>query len=244
MCQGQIFVPKSSAPGKRHSFCKKKIKKIAGRERRFIACENHRITKEIVSAPFKTFVLEDLNGIRSKRSPSWQLRRDLSQWSYAEFEKDLKYKAEELGKELIVVNGMFTSQTCSVCSHISHKSRKGPSFKCISCGFELDAHLNAARNIAQIGISELGRLRASKPNAISNDSVSIRGPVDDELRCKSELNETYSVSEYGSDNWPLLKNKRTRESTTSFAIECGWTGTRLGGYKPSKRELAEKQIGF
>jgi hypothetical protein len=98
------------------------------------------------------------------------------------------------------------------------------------CGFELDADLNAARNIAHIGKSEMGRLRASKPNTTSNESMSIRGHKDDELSCKSEseLVAADSASEKDSDNWPLLENDRAYRSTTSFFIECGWTGTRLG----------------
>lgn len=190
--------------------------------------------------PFKTFVLEDLKGINSKRTPSWQLRRDLNQWSYYEFQTDLIYKAEELGKQTIIVNGMFTSQLCSRCGHISHKSRKGPRFKCIACGYELDADLNAARNIAQIGISELGRRCASAPNVTGNESGSIRGPKVDELSCKSESNIRRPTNECDSDNWHLWKNSNGKGSTTSFAIECGWTGTRLGGYKPSNREMLDK----
>ena len=219
----------------------RKLKQVAGRERRFVACENHKMTKQIASMPFKTFVLEDLKGINSKRSPSWQLRRDLNQWAYHEFQTDLIYKAEELGKQTIILNGMFTSQRCSRCRHISHKSRKGPKFKCIECGFELDADLNAARNIAQIGKSELGRLCASKPNATGNDSGLFREPVDDEPSCKSEQKISSTNNEYNSDNWHLWKNKG-RGSTTSFFVECGWTGTRLGGYKPSKKEMLERQI--
>jgi putative transposase len=182
---------------------KRKLKKIAGRERRFVACENNRMTKQIASMPFKTFVVEDLSGIRLKPSPSWTLRRDLSRWSYGEFQNDLQYKAEELGKEVLIVNGMFTSQTCSKCGHTSHKSRKGSCFKCVGCGFELDADLNAARNIAQIGISELGRLRASKPNATSHESRSIRGHKVDELSCKSELSAKSSPNP--TDDWHSLK---------------------------------------
>lgn len=220
---------------------KRKLKKIAGRERRFVACENHRMTKQIASMPFGTFVLEDLGGIRSKRSPSWTLRRDLSRWSYGEFQRDLQYKAEELGKEVLIVNGMFTSQTCSKCGHTSHKSRKGSRFKCVNCGFELDADLNASRNIAQIGKSELGRLLANQPYATGDESASIRGAKGDELSCKSGLSAKSTADP--KDDWHLLKEK-SKGSTTSFTLECGWTGTRLGGYKPSKRELMEKQIGF
>ena len=220
----------------------RKLKKLAGRERRFVACQNHKMTKQIVSMPFKTFVLEDLKGINSKRTPGWQHRRDLNRWSYYEFQTDLIYKAEELGKQTIIVNGMFTSQLCSRCGHISHKSRKGSRFKCIQCGFEIDSDLNAARNIAQIGKSELGRLCASKPNATGNDSGLFRGPVDDELSCKSDKIIIESNKECNSDNWHLWQNGKEKGSTTSFFVECGWTGTRLGGYKPSRRERLERQI--
>ena len=218
---------------------KRKLRKIAGRERRFVACENHRITKQIVSMPFGTFVLEDLTGIRSKRSPIWQVRRNLTVWPYWELQKDIEYKAEELGKKVLVVNGMFTSQKCSKCGHNNRKSRKGPNFKCVECGFRMDADLNAARNIAQIGISELGRFQASKPNATSIESGSIRGPKEEEeLSCKSVMPpETRAIAT--TDNWHSLKGK-TFGSTIAFTLECGWTGTRLGGYKPSNREMAER----
>ena len=103
---------------------KRKLKKLAGREKRFVDCENHRMAKEIASMPYKTFVLEDLTGIGSKRTPSRQLRSVLNQWSYAKFQKILEYKAEELGKEMFTINGMYTSQKCSRCGITSHDSRK------------------------------------------------------------------------------------------------------------------------
>jgi putative transposase len=217
---------------------KRKLKKLAGRERRFIACEIHRIAKEIASMPFGTFVLEDLTGIRSKPSPRRKMRHDLTVWPYGELKRDLEYKAEELGKEVLVVNGMYTSQKCSVCGHISHKNRKGPEFKCKECGFQIDADLNAARNIAQIGKSELGRLQASKPNATSGESVPIRRPIEDELSCKSK--PPVAVTANGAPDVLALVERKGWQSTTSYTVECGWTGTRLGGYKPSRREIAER----
>jgi putative transposase len=217
---------------------KRKLKKLAGRERRFVACEIHRIAKEIALMPFRTFVLEDLTGIRSKSSPKGKFRHDLTVWPYGELKRDLEYKAEELGKEVLVVNGMFTSQKCSVCGHISHKNRRGPEFRCKECGFQIDADLNAARNIAQIGKSELGRLQASKPNATSGESMPIREVNEDELSCKSESPDDI-LSNGTSDDWHSLKGKGW-QSTTPYTIECGWTGTRLGGYKPSRRELEER----
>jgi hypothetical protein len=89
----------------------------------------------------------------------------------------------------------------------------------------------------------LGRFQASKPNATSIESGSIRGPKEEEeLSCKSVMPpETRAIAT--ADNWHSLKGK-SFGSTIAFTLECGWTGTRLGGYKPSKREMEERQIGF
>jgi IS605 OrfB family transposase len=214
---------------------KRKLKKIAGKEKRFVACENHKMAKEIVAMPYSAYVLEDLRNIRNKSVYSWQLRRDLATWPHYQFQEFLQYKAEETGKELILIDGSYTSQTCSKCGNVSRENRKGSIFKCTECEYELNADLNASRNIAQIGIAELGRLHAGKPNAACNESGSIRGSTDDERSCKSildNIDDRYS------------QQKTTVGSTTSFNIECGWTGTRLGGYKPSKREMSEKGYVF
>ena len=47
------------------------------------------------------------------------------------------------------LNPAYTSKTCSRCGE--RGIRKGLAFKCPSCGFELNADLNATRNIAQHG---------------------------------------------------------------------------------------------
>jgi ribosomal protein L37AE/L43A len=47
------------------------------------------------------------------------------------------------------VNPAFTSQRCSVCSHVARESRKSQAlFLCTACGHTSNADLNAARNIA------------------------------------------------------------------------------------------------
>lgn len=47
------------------------------------------------------------------------------------------------------VNPAYTSQRCSVCSHVDANSRKSQAlFVCTACGYTSNADLNAARNIA------------------------------------------------------------------------------------------------
>ena len=50
------------------------------------------------------------------------------------------------------VAAAYTSQTCNACGHIAWESRESqPIFRCVACGHEAHADVNAARNIAAAG---------------------------------------------------------------------------------------------
>lgn len=67
----------------------------------------------------------------------------------------VNYKATIAGVPVVFVPPAYTSQTCSRCGHIHPMKRKsyrnGKVFKCGHCGFEHDADINAALNIAALG---------------------------------------------------------------------------------------------
>jgi len=105
-------------------------------------------------------------------------QRKLSGWAYNQLERFLRYKAEELGKAVVMVDPTCTSQWCSRCGWIDKKSRKGREFHCVRCGFHLDADLNASRIIARLGMSEASRLPIYQPYA-AGDEVDVSG-----VRCK------------------------------------------------------------
>jgi putative transposase len=47
------------------------------------------------------------------------------------------------------VRPAYTSQRCSACGHIAAGSRESQAlFRCVACGYTLNADVNAARNIA------------------------------------------------------------------------------------------------
>ena len=47
------------------------------------------------------------------------------------------------------VNPAYTSQTCNACGHVAAESRESQSrFRCVACGHQANADVNAARNIA------------------------------------------------------------------------------------------------
>jgi putative transposase len=107
---------------------------------------------------------EDAPGKGVKRK-AWLNRQILDQ-AWGEFFRQLEYKLEWLGGVLEKVDPRYTSQACSQCGHIAKKNRKSQSeFKCIACGYEADADINAARNINAAGhavsaCGDIGLVRA------------------------------------------------------------------------------------
>ena len=137
----------------------RKLRKLSGRERRFVREVNHVISKKIVSLPYDAFALEALNPARMKQNgQSKKFRKMLGSWSPAELQKFIEYKAEDVGKIVVYINPKYTSQKCSRCGYIDKDNRYGSVFKCKNCGFELNADLNASRNIEVLGTSEYFRL--------------------------------------------------------------------------------------
>lgn len=170
----------------------RKLKKLAGRERRFIACENHKLSKAIVQNEYEIFALEDLRGIGHQRKMSTNMRTRLNQWPLNQFSEFLAYKAEEMGKIVLFVDPRNTSRKCSKCGYESKDNRNGAEFKCLVCGFELNADLNAARNIADAGRSCISRLPVNQPIAPCDEGRTLKWDSGvTEHRCK-HLRSRYS----------------------------------------------------
>lgn len=72
------------------------------------------------------------------------LNRGIIEQTWGLIRQQLAYKAEWAGRELVVVDPRYTSQTCSECGVVDASSRKGKAFKCAHCGMENDADVNAA----------------------------------------------------------------------------------------------------
>ncbi len=61
----------------------------------------------------------------------------------------IKYKAEQFGIKVNVVNPRYSSQRCSKCGHIHEDNRITQSnFECGNCGFSENADYNASKNIS------------------------------------------------------------------------------------------------
>ena len=76
------------------------------------------------------------------------LNRSILNEAWHKFFTCLEYKLKLKGGILIKVNPEHTSQSCPQCGHISKDNRKEQEiFRCVKCGYEAHADVNAAQNI-------------------------------------------------------------------------------------------------
>ena len=76
------------------------------------------------------------------------LNRSILDASWGKFFEILIYKAEEANKIIQEVNPQYTSQKCSSCGFVFSENRESQSiFNCKNCGFQINADLNASKNI-------------------------------------------------------------------------------------------------
>lgn len=137
---------------------KRKLQELSGRERRFQKDMNHQIANWILSKPYDIIALEDLTHIRNGKK-----NKKLGRWSFAELRSIVEYKATTIGKKVVAIDPRYTSRACSKCGFQKEENRNGRTFKCKSCGFQVDADLNASRNIATFSRSDRSRLPVNQP---------------------------------------------------------------------------------
>jgi len=150
---------------------KRRIRRIAQRERRLKLQTNHTLAKQIIKEHPHTLIgLEDLTDIRERTrrrkrkrkkhgkgfgrvSPkARKANRVYSQWSFAELHALISYKAVLSGSLAVKVDADYTSKRCPMCGHTAEENRpsKGLLFVCQNpeCGYSLHADLVGARNVA------------------------------------------------------------------------------------------------
>jgi len=163
MVKGQYQYLRRRLQAKGTRSAKRKLKQLSGREKRFMADANHQIANWILFQPFDAVALEKL-GIQRDKRLGRSFNRKLGNWAFGQLQRFIEYKAEGQGKAVIYIDARFTSLKCSRCGDVRKSNRKGLVYKCKSCGFELHADLNASRNIANLGISEIGRPPCQRAN--------------------------------------------------------------------------------
>ena len=129
---------------------KRKLKKVSRKQSNFVKNTNHCISKEIVrKAKALDFgiALEELHKIKTPVSKT-QIERH-QKWSFYQLRNFIEYKAKISGIQTVLVDPRNTSRTCSKCGFVDKDNRRNRNdFKCLSCGYELDADFNASINIS------------------------------------------------------------------------------------------------
>lgn len=88
---------------------------------------------------------------RSVKAKSGLNRLILDQ-GWSEFRRQLEYKQAWAGGDVLAIAPHYTSQRCSCCGTVSKDNRQSQAkFACVSCGYEVNADLNAAKNILAAG---------------------------------------------------------------------------------------------
>ena len=117
--------------------------KIANQRNNYL----HNLTKQLVEQ-YNVIKIEDLKAKNLMKNH--KLARVIANQGWREIRRQLKYKCEWYGKQLVIVNPRKTSQICSNCGYDDGKHtldiRK---WTCPNCGVSHDRDINAARNILQ-----------------------------------------------------------------------------------------------
>lgn len=80
------------------------------------------------------------------------LNKSILDQGWYEFKRQLDYKSHWRGGIAVEVNPQYTSQRCSNCNHIDAQNRQSQSkFVCMKCHTEMNADVNAAKNILAAG---------------------------------------------------------------------------------------------
>jgi IS605 OrfB family transposase len=132
---------------------KRRLRKLAGQERRFATDVNHGLSKRIVATAKRTkraIGLEDLKNIRTRVRARRSQRATLHSWSFAQLRAFIIYKAALKGVPVHLVDPRNSSRTCPECEHCAKKNRKTQaSFVCTRCGFAGPADVIAAGIISR-----------------------------------------------------------------------------------------------
>ena len=135
---------------------KRKLKKLAGRENRFMTDINHQLSKALVkfAGEDSLIVLEDLTHINIHTKVSHHFRYHRMSWAFAQLRFFIEYKAKLNNIQVLDVDPAYTSQKCPKCGcvHQDNRDKKLHVFRCIKCGYTSNDDRIGAINLRQMGI--------------------------------------------------------------------------------------------
>lgn len=133
----------------------------------------HKLSHKLIHEN-QVICIEDLNvkGMMSNH----KLAKSIQNCGWGEFVRQLNYKAEWNGREIVKIDRFFpSSKTCNNCGWINESlTLKDREWECSSCGTKVDRDLNASLNILQQGLNQkcgLGTKSHSKQKQVEALSI-------------------------------------------------------------------------
>ncbi|MCD6545391.1 MAG: transposase [Thermotogae bacterium] len=146
----------------------RRLHNLYGKERNFVNDYLHKTSKKVVDHCLKhrigTIAIGTMHKGITNMNIGTQNNEKLHRIPFERFVKQIKYKAEEYGIEVTLVNESHTSQTCRICGNVDKSSRKHRGlYVCKKCGSVINADVigvGVLANPARIRI--VNKLRAKK----------------------------------------------------------------------------------
>lgn len=140
---------------------KKTIRRLYGKRARMMRNFLHTRSRKIVDH-YDVVVVENLrvkemkeNGKKKHDPKSKTINRIMSQNAVATFANMLEYKS----KQYLEVNPAYTSRTCAKCGQVCETlTLADRTYKCCTCGNEMNRDINAAVNIRNLGLLSMLKL--------------------------------------------------------------------------------------
>jgi transposase len=86
------------------------------------------------------------------------LNRAILGKGWGRFTVAVEHAARHHGATVLKVNPAYTSWTCHACRHVAPENRESQAvFRCVACGHQDNADVNAAKNILAAGLAVTGR---------------------------------------------------------------------------------------
>ena len=151
LARAQRELSRRKRAGKNWQKTKRKVQiihaKIADVRKHWLHQISHYTTHELKPS---VIVLEDLNV--SGMVKNHHLAKAVSDAGFFELRRQIEYKADWLGIEVVIADRWFaSSKTCSGCGwKNANLTLADRVFKCPECGLEIDRDLNAAQNLAAL----------------------------------------------------------------------------------------------
>jgi len=146
---------------------KKKLKRLAQRENRWMTDVNHWLAKTLVAAygSHTLFVLENLTHVTFNTDDlPKSLRNSHRSWAFFQLESFLTYKAQTIQSTVVKVNPAFTSQRCPKCGLVEKTNRHHETHEywCKQCQYRCNDDRLGAMNIKTLGQDWLSGVKHPK----------------------------------------------------------------------------------